>query len=157
MSSECCHIPVQDKDGALHIAEDVRSVMINQHFPVSSRSVRRAKDLRCTLNVFTGFDGWPCSCRRHRRRDRIYSSSGTPTGPYLMNVVQCFLRQKTLWRRFPEIGYPTLSPAGGGRGPSWNSTRWKVTNERGGSCLWCRKRRMRTIPHSIKVISALAG
>jgi hypothetical protein len=43
-----------------------------------------------TLNVFTGFDGWSCSCRRHRRRDRIYSSSGVLILPYLMIVVQCF-------------------------------------------------------------------
>ena len=96
---ECCNMFVQDKDGVLRIAEDVSSATISVSI-LSLQSVCRAGDL--AVNVFTGFDGWPCSCWCHRRRDRIYSSSGTVTGPYFMNVVHPVFRAKTWWTRSPE-------------------------------------------------------
>ena len=124
---------VQDKDGVLRIAEDVSSATISVSI-LSLQSVCRAGDL--AVNVFTGFDGWPCSCRCHRRRDRIYSSSGMVICPYFMNVIHPVFRAKTWWTRSAEPCYLTLCPAGGGRGPSWNGTWWKVMNGREGVPTW---------------------
>jgi len=129
---ECCHMFVQDKDGVLRIAEDVSSATISI-FLLSPHSLCGAEDL--AVNVFTGFDGWPCSCWCHRRRDRIYSSSGMVICPYFMNVIHPVFRAKTWWTRSAEPCYLTLCPAGGGRGPYRNGTWWKVMNGREGFLL----------------------